>query len=66
MREYYVFLSSGIRIDTPVWTEPYIDAWIEEEIISAVLPVYYQEENATGIPILLGVAVVDVKMSYYA
>lgn len=30
MREYYVFLSSGIKIEKPVWTEAYIDAWIEE------------------------------------
>ena len=30
------------------------------------MPIYYEEDGAPGISILLGVAVVDVKMSYFA
>ena len=28
MREYYVFLSHGVTLSRPIWTEPYTDAFI--------------------------------------
>ena len=63
MREYYVFLSNGITIEEPIWTEPYVDAFIEEDIISVIFPIYFQEENST-IRNLLGVASLDISMEY--
>ena len=65
MREYYIFLSNGIKIEEPIWTEPYVDAFIEEDVISVTFPIYFEEEG-TSIRNLLGVASIDLSMNYLA
>lgn len=50
-------------MENPVWTEPYYDVVLEEEIISVSYPIYF-EENSSGSRSILGVASIDLAMKY--
>ena len=63
MREYYVFLSHGITVDQPLWSEPYEDAWVSEDLMTVTFPIYF-EDPESGIRVLLGVAGTDISLEY--
>ena len=62
MREYYIYLSEGVSIDSPVWTEPYEDAFGFGRMVSVAYPIYYSNVSNPGIRIILGVAGIDVTL----
>jgi hypothetical protein len=43
---YYTFLSSGINITNVIWSEPYLDATLNVQTVTAVLPVYVPKLNS--------------------
>ena len=57
MRNYYSYISEGVEITSPVWTEPYIDAFGFGKMVTVSKPIYYQEG---GIRTILGVAGIDI------
>ena len=59
MREYYTFIAEGVSIDSPVWTEPYEDAFGFGRMVTVSMPIYYQNSD---IRTILGVAGIDVVM----
>ena len=59
MRNYYSYVSEGVTISSPVWTEPYEDAFGFGWMVTVSMPIYYTEE---GIRRILGVAGIDVLM----
>ena len=62
MRSYYIYISEGIEITNPVWTEPYDDAFGFGRMVTVSMPIYYEE---TGIRKILGVAGIDVVMATF-
>lgn len=62
LRNYSTFLSQGINITEPIWTEPYEDAFGFGRLVTISMPVYYQENGITQI---LGVAGIDVRVSQF-
>ncbi len=40
MVSYYSFVASGMTITNPLWTEVYLDAIVNKELTTVVLPVY--------------------------
>ena len=59
MRNYYVYISEGVEVTSPVWTEPYEDAFGFGRMVTVSMPIYYQEN---GIRSILGVAGIDILM----
>lgn len=59
MRNYYSYVSEGVTISSPVWTEPYEDAFGFGRMVTVSMPIYYTEG---GIRRILGVAGIDVLM----
>ena len=59
MRNYYTFIAEGVTTESPVWTEPYEDAFGLGRMVTVSMPVYYYENNIRKI---LGVVGVDVSM----
>jgi hypothetical protein len=59
MSTYYNVLSLGIKLTTPIWTEPYNDASGLGNMTTCALAVY---DNTRNPPLLLGVVGVDVLM----
>ena len=57
MRNYYSYISKGVSITKPVWTEPYIDAFGFGKMVTVSMPVYYEESEVRTI---LGVAGIDI------
>ena len=57
MRNYYVYISKGVSIIKPVWTEPYDDAFGFGRLVTVSMPIYYEE---SGVRLILGVAGIDV------
>ena len=57
MRNYYTYISEGVEITSPVWTEPYIDAFGFGKMVTVSMPIYYKEGE---IRIILGVAGIDI------
>lgn len=57
MKNYHTYLSEGVTIDSPVWTEPYEDAFGFGKMVTVSMPIYYTED---GIRSVLGVAGIDV------
>ena len=57
MKNYYTYLSEGLKITEPVWTEPYEDAFGFGRMVTVSMPIYYEEN---GIRIILGVAGIDI------
>ena len=60
MRGYYEYISEGVSITNPVWTEPYDDAFGFGRLVTVSMPIYYEE---SGIRTILGVAGIDVLYS---
>lgn len=42
MRGYYTYISEGVTIENPVWTEPYEDAFGFGRLVTCSLPIYYE------------------------
>ena len=42
MRNYYVYISEGVSITKPVWTEPYDDAFGFGRLVTVSMPIYYE------------------------
>ena len=42
MKNYYSYISKGVSITEPVWTEPYIDAFGFGKMVTVSMPVYYE------------------------
>lgn len=61
MRSYYIYMSEGIQISKPVWTEPYEDFFGFGRLVTVSMPIYYEEG---GIRTILGVAGIDVTMDH--
>lgn len=59
MRNYYSYISEGVEITHPVWTEPYEDAFGFGRMVTVSMPIYYEE---SGIRTILGVAGIDILM----
>ena len=57
MRGYYTYISEGVTIQYPVWTEPYEDAFGFGRMVTVSMPIYYEE---SGIRSILGVAGIDI------
>ena len=57
MRGYYTYISEGVTISSPVWTEPYEDAFGFGKMVTVSMPIYYEE---SGIRSILGVAGIDI------
>ena len=57
MRSYYTYISEGVSISSPVWTEPYDDAFGFGRLVTVSMPIYYTEGSIRSI---LGVAGIDV------
>lgn len=62
MRGYYTYISEGIQISDPIWTEPYEDAFGFGRMVTVSMPIYYEEN---GIRQILGVAGIDVVMQTF-
>ena len=60
MRNYYTYISEGVSISQPVWTEPYQDAFGFGKLVTVSMPIYYEEN---GFRTILGVAAIDVAYS---
>lgn len=60
MRDYYTYISEGVSITSPVWTEPYEDAFGFGNLVTVSMPIYYEE---SGIRSILGVAGLDISYS---
>ena len=60
MRSYYTYISEGVSITSPVWTEPYEDAFGFGRLVTVSMPVYFEEG---GVRKILGVVGIDVQ--YY-
>ena len=58
IRNYYTYISEGVSITSPVWTEPYIDAFGFGRLVTVSMPIYYEEN---GIRSILGVSGIDVE-----
>lgn len=63
MRNYYKYVSEGIHIETPIWVQPYEDAFGFGTIVSVAMPIYYTDTS--GIRIILGVAAIDVTLKTF-
>ena len=59
MRNYYTYVAEGLSIDSPVWTEPYEDAFGLGRMVTVSMPVYYEENSIRKI---LGVIGLDVSL----
>ena len=59
MRDYYTFIAEGVQINSPVWTEPYDDAFGLGRMVTVSMPIYYYENS---IRTILGVVGLDVSM----
>ena len=59
MMQYHLYLSRGIEVDKPVWTEPYFDFNGFGYMVTVSMPVYFTENGARQI---LGVVGIDVSM----
>ena len=57
MRNYYTYISEGLKITKAVWTEPYEDAFGFGKMVTVSMPIYYEE---SGVRIILGVAGIDI------
>ena len=57
MKNYYTYISEGLRVTEPVWTEPYEDAFGFGRMVTVSMPISYQEN---GIRYILGVAGIDI------
>ena len=62
MRAYYTYISEGIEVPNPVWTEPYDDFFGFGRMVTVSMPIYYEE---SGIRKILGVAGIDVVMETF-
>ena len=60
MRNYYTYVAEGVTTTSPVWTEPYDDAFGLGRMVTVSMPVYYQEGS---IRTILGVVGLDVSMT---
>ena len=60
MRNYYTYISEGVSISSPVWTEPYTDAFGFGKLVTVSMPIYYEESGRRNI---LGVAGIDIQYS---
>ena len=56
---FYQFLSIGLNITKPLWTEPYHDFYLDRLMVTVSMPAYYTEEGAQNSE-LLGVAGIDI------
>ena len=41
MREYYIYISEGVTVAQPLWTEPYEDAFGFGQVVTVSFPAYY-------------------------
>ena len=41
MKNYYTYISEGVTISSPVWTEPYEDAFGFGKMVTVSMPIYY-------------------------
>ena len=41
MRAYYTYISEGIEVPNPVWTEPYDDFFGFGRMVTVSMPIYY-------------------------
>lgn len=41
MRNYYTYVSQGVTITNPIWTEPYEDAFGFGRMVTVSMPIYY-------------------------
>ena len=48
MRSYYTYISEGVSITSPVWTEPYEDAFGFGQLVTVSMPIYYEEGGAVA------------------
>ena len=62
MRSYYIYISEGVEVTDPVWTEPYDDFFGFGRMVTVSMPIYYEEG---GIRKILGVAGIDVVMETF-
>ena len=42
MKNYYSYISEGVSITSPVWTEPYWDAFGFGYMVTVSMPIYYE------------------------
>ena len=41
MKSYYIYISEGISITDPIWTEPYEDFFGFGRVVTVSMPIYY-------------------------
>lgn len=41
MSSYYTYISEGINLKSPVWSEPYDDFNTNKRMVTVSMPVYY-------------------------
>lgn len=61
MTNYYKFIGEGIKIQNPIWSEPYDDAFVYGRIFTVTMPIY----GNSPIQTILGVAGIDVLVSTF-
>lgn len=42
MQKYYTYLAKGLSRESPVWTEPYDDAFGYGRMVTVAMPIYYR------------------------
>lgn len=57
MKNYHTYISEGVTISAPVWTEPYEDAFGFGRMVTVSMPIYYTENDIRSV---LGVAGIDI------
>lgn len=60
----YNYLSIGMKITKPVWTEPYQDFYGYGELVTVSMPAYYTDQ-ATGLKKTIGVVAIDILMEQF-
>lgn len=64
MKQFYTYLSVGVKFTTPIWTEPYYDYWGYGRMVTVSMPIYYTDP-LTNLPTMIGVVGVDILMKQF-
>lgn len=62
MKNYHTYISEGVTIQSPVWSEPYVDAFGFGKMVTVSMPIYYTENSIRSV---LGVAGIDISLAQY-
>ena len=61
MSSYHSYIAERAVVGSPVWVEPYLDAFGFSRVITVSIPIYYQK-NINNLRLIVGVAAIDITM----